>query len=64
MVALQQKIGNLHDWFAVAVMVQPAATIVGRWMTEHFCDDLRVSQVCIAVVSIVLIQLLGNLTLI
>ena len=28
--ALQQDLGNVHDWFAVAVMAQPAATIVGH----------------------------------
>ena len=30
MLALQREIGNVHDWFAVAVTAQPAATIVGR----------------------------------
>ena len=29
MLALQREIGNMHDWFAVAVTAQPAATIVG-----------------------------------
>ena len=29
MLVLQQEIGNVYDWFAVAVMVQPATMIVG-----------------------------------
>ena len=30
MLALQQKIGNVHNRFAVAVMAQPATTIISR----------------------------------
>ena len=34
MLALQQEIGNVHDQFAVAVMMQPAATIVSHVLRE------------------------------
>ena len=41
MLALQQEIGNVHDRFAVAVMAQPAATIVGRVPREFSMLDCQ-----------------------
>ena len=39
MLVLQQEIGNVHNQFAVAVMMQPAAMIVGsvpRELSRYF----------------------------